>query len=410
MKDEERYFLQILRSALHENPADFPGVLTRKEWRGVIWLAMKHKVLPMIIDASYKEDLRNRAAIMKMSGPFVPKAKRLTYDQAQRTADFQLFYAYLTARGLRPVVVKGITARYLYPCPEQRSSIDEDLLICPEDIDAMHSAALEYGFWTSAGDEDLQKAQEITYRDKKRHLYIEVHRQLFSSDSDAYGDCNSLFEGVLDRTTEIQIYGQSIRTLSSTDHLLYLICHAYKHFLYGGVGIRQICDICMMAEKWADDINWEVVRNKCSKVSIIKFTAGLFRIGQEYLGFDMPEVFADIVVDPQLLLEDVLSGGLYGVNDIKRAHSANMTLDAVAADRAGKKRRAVAKSVFLPLRSMSKKYPYLRKLPFLLPVAWVQRVIVYISEQKSSGAAGPSRTIQIGRKRIDLLREYDIIR
>ena len=87
-----------------------------------------------------------------------------------------------------------------------------------------------------------------------------------------------------------------------------------------------------------------------------------------------------------------------------------MTLDAVAADRAGKKKRAVVRSVFLPLRSMSRKYPYLRKLPFLLPVAWVQRVIVYISEQKSSGAAGPSRTIQIGRKRIDLLREYDIIR
>ena len=410
MKDEERRFLQILRSALYENPADSTGALTRKEWRGVIRLAMEHKVLPMIIDASQKEDLRNSAAIKKMSGPFVPLAKRLTYDQARRTADFLLFYEYLAARGLRPAVVKGITARYLYPYPEQRFSIDEDLLICPEDMDVMHGAMLEYGFWTEACDEDLKKAQEITYRDKKRRLYVDVHRQLFPPESDAYGDCNSLFEGVLDRTIEIQIYGQPIRTLSPTDNLLYLICHAYKHFLHSGVGIRQICDICLMAEKCADDIDWDVVRNKCHKVSIIKFTAGLFRIGQERFGFDMPDVFADIVVDPQLLLEDVLSGGLYGVNDTKRAHSANMTLDAVAADRAGKKKRAVVRSVFLPLRSMSRKYPYLRKLPFLLPVAWVQRVIVYISEQKSSGAAGPSRTIQIGRKRIDLLREYDIIR
>ena len=134
-----------------------------------------------------------------------------------------------------------------------------------------------------------------------------------------------------------------------------------------------------------------------------------------WLGDDMIKAYTHLhqlrfAASVEVWDEGRLVGGLYGVNDIKRAHSANMTLDAVAADRAGKKRRAVAKSVFLPLRSMSKKYPYLRKLPFLLPVAWVQRVIGYISEQKSSGAAGLSKTIRIGRKRIDLLREYDIIR
>ena len=215
---------------------------------------------------------------------------------------------------------------------------------------------------------------------------------------------------MLGRTIDTFIYGVPVRTLAPTDHLLYLICHAYKHFLYGGVGIRQICDICIMAEKWNEGIDWEKVRNKCETIHILKYAAGLFRIGERYLECQMPDIFKDISVNPDPLLEDVLTGGLYGVSDINRAHSAIMTLNAVAADRAGKKKKGVVNSIFLPLRSMSSKYLYLRKFPFLLPIAWLQRVVGYISELRHQRHVDFSRTIQIGRKRIDLLREYDIIR
>lgn len=36
--------------------------------------------------------------------------------------------------------------------------------------------------------------------------------------------------------------------LAPTDHLLCLLCHAYKHFLYAGFGIRHVCDIGIFAE------------------------------------------------------------------------------------------------------------------------------------------------------------------
>ena len=40
----------------------------------------------------------------------------------------------------------------------------------------------------------------------------------------------------------------TIRILAPTDHLLCLLCHAYKHFLYAGFGIRHVCDIGIFAE------------------------------------------------------------------------------------------------------------------------------------------------------------------
>lgn len=405
MRDADRIFLGILASALHGRPADIPAGLKRKTRREVIRLASAHSVLPMIMQASWEADTDKGGSVR----PLLKRARELTCAQAQRTADFLVLYSYLEKRGLYPAILKGIVVRSLYPCPEQRSSVDEDLLIGPGEADAFHAALLNYGLVPEKGEEH-RTAQETAYRDSRRGLYIEVHRELFPTGSGAYDECNSLFEGALDRTVDTLVYGVPVRTMAPTDHLMYLVCHAYKHFLHGGVGIRQVCDLCMMAEKWDESIDWGTVRDKCEEVRIAKFAAGLFGIGERYLECQVPPVFKDIAVDPDPLLRDILSGGLYGVDDIDRAHSALMTLDAVAADRAGRKKRAVAGSVFLPLKSMSKKYPYLRRLPFLLPVAWVQRVMGYISERKTPGSADPSRTIRIGRKRIDLLREYDIIR
>ena len=345
--------------------------------RGMLKESISHHLFPITVDGLLSRKNETISAILRS------KRVRELYRneiirQAQKTADFLLFYEYLASKGLHPVVMKGIICRSLYPQPEHRSSVDEDLLIDPSEFDSIHKAILAYGLEPVSTEDEIRTAWEVSYESREKHLYIEIHKMPFA--------------------------------MAPTDHIMYLVCHAYKHFLHGGVGIRQVCDLCMMAEKWDEGIDWETVRDKCEKVRIAKFAAGLFRIGERYLECQMPPVFKDIAVDPDPLLRDILSGGLYGVEDLDRAHSALMTLDAVAADRAGRKKRAVAGSVFLPLKSMSKKYPYLRKLPFLLPVAWVQRVVGYISEQKRTKSVDPSRTVQIGRRRIDLLREYDIIR
>ena len=47
--------------------------------------------------------------------------------------------------------------------------------------------------------------------------------------------------GVVD-AVELRIRDVPILTLAPTDHLLFLLCHAYKHLLHGGIGIRQLCE------------------------------------------------------------------------------------------------------------------------------------------------------------------------
>lgn len=394
-------FLAALRAAVRGEGYYIPPD-NAEAWRGAARLAQGHSVLPLLVEAVWASS--DGDALCR---PYREHAKRLTRTQAQRTADFLLLYAFLGERGLHPAVMKGIVLRALYPQPEQRASTDEDLLIRQEDFPAYRQAMLDYGLEPVEPDADEDRAHEAAYADKARGLYVEIHKQPFPPDSDAYGDLNALFSGALDRCETVCVYGQELLALAPTDHLLYLLCHAYKHFLHGGFGIRQVCDIGMFTEKYAARIDWARIRRSCERIRIGRFAAAVFRITERQLGFGMPAVFADLDVDENDLLADILTGGLYGVNDVNRAHSANITLDAVAKQKQGRRSAGPLASVFLPLGSMAGKYPYLKKYPWLLPAAWVQRVGRYLLRRGRS--VDPAASVRIGGERVALLREYGII-
>lgn len=393
--------LDALRCAIRGESLSLNDLSMDKRWELYLFSA-EHHVLPLVVNASCEDNAGEKTSGIK------EQAKQLVISQAQHTADFLLLLRTLERQELRPAVVKGLVCRSLYPEPELRLSVDEDLLIRPEEYDRYSKALAGAGFQmeNSSDGEDY----EISFIHPDSHLRIELHTSLFPADSDSYGSCAGFFEEALDHTIDLEIGGMRVKTLSPTDHLLFLICHAYKHLLHGGVGIRQLCDMALMAETFDGQIDWAYIRRSCDALNISVFTAAMFRICEKHLGFAMPDVFSEIETDESALLEDVLSGGVYGVIDIDRAHSSTMTLEAVSADRGGRRRKGALHTVFLPLESMRGKFPYLRKHPWLLPAAWTQRIFRYLTRKDRPDPVNPAKSVQIARERIELLRQYRIIR
>ncbi len=54
------------------------------------------------------------------------------------------------------------------------------------------------------------------------------------------------------------------------------------------------------------------------------------------------------------------------------------------------------------------KYPYLEKHPWLLPVAWGERIITYIGK-RGKDHTDPAVSLKLGQERVALLRRYGII-
>ena len=406
MKQADALLLEALCCGLRSETVPWAEPLSTEEWTELLRLAQSHEILPLFVQAVADSDAF-AAADSRFQSMAKKRARGRALYQAGATAEFELLCGFLRDRGLTPHIMKGIVLRDLYPHPELRPSADEDLLIRPEEIPVYHQAMLDYGLELVDPDEDIACSHEVAYLNKEKHLYIEVHKLPFPPDSGAYGDLNTLFDGVCDRHMTVSIYGQQFETLAPTDHLLYLICHAYKHFLHSGVGIRQVADIALFSNAYGGDIDWEHIYRACKSVNIETFTAALFQIAHKHLTMnEIPAPFVGIEVDEQPLLEDILSGGLYGTVDIDRVHSGNMTLDAVAAQKQGRRGSGVWHSLFPGAAYLQGHFPYAKKHPILLPLAWAQRLGNYLARSSKSNLA---ETIRIGQARIDLLKQYKVI-
>ncbi len=396
---EEKLLMDALCCAVHSRRITVDQAPEGETLQRLIRLARQQVVLPLLMQASYESGL-----FSDRKGPF-GEARRLTVIQAARTAEFLLLLRDLEQSGLRPAVIKGLVCRSMYPEPEQRASTDEDLLIQPEEYPAYRQALLACGLRLWKPEEEPGEKDEVTFVDPERDLYIEVHLRPFSSDSEALSDCNRFFEEALSRTVELAVYGQTIRTLHPTDHLLYMLCHAYKHILYSGVGVRQICDVCLFAARFVAEIDWARLRQSCAELGIETLAAAFFRIGQRHLELSALSAFADLDVDELPLLKDCLGGGIYGADDPNRLRSSRITLDAVASSKRGGRRHSLIKSLFPSADSIARAYPYLRDKPWLLPLAWGQRIWRYAFDRNTQAV----RSLEIGRERVDLLRRYGIL-
>ena len=123
-----------------------------------------------------------------------------------------------------------------------------------------------------------------------------------------------------------------------------------------------------------------------------------------------PKEWQEIQVDEQLMLDDLLDAGIYGDGTMSRKHSSNITLNAVSAQKQGKKaEHSVLKTLFPPAKSMERRYPYLKKYPMLLPVAWVSRILKYRKEISKSQNNDAAQAVAIGNRRVELLKQYKIL-
>lgn len=404
MERTHEMFLTALRSALRGEQADM--ALTGAEWTALLTLARIHKVLPLVFQAvhgspSLEQMDGQRLALLRQ------QVKQQVVLQTLRTGEFLVLNRALRAAGVHPLVVKGLVCRALYPHPDHRPSGDEDVLIRREDFEICHRVMTGLGI--TAGTEDTA-SYEIPYRKAGSPLYIELHMDLFPPESPAYGDLNRFFEGIHDRAAELILQGATVAAPCHTDHLFYLICHAFKHFLHSGFGIRQVCDIALFARKYGEQVDWQHVYDNCEAIRAVKFAAAVFRIGEKYLGVESPVAFRYVTVDEGPMLEDLLAGGLYGDATLSRKHSSSITLDAVAAKKQGKRPRgAVAVSVFPAVKEMAGKYPYLKEKPWLLPVAWCQRLWRYARETRSTADSSAAEAMKIGADRLELMKTYGIL-
>jgi hypothetical protein len=417
-------FMEIIRYSMNvEKERNLKLNITQLEQvTELMELAKTQHMLPMVYDVithiDCNEECKRKIQSYKM------QAVLLMMSQTQRTKSFLETYDVLTKNGIKPIVVKGIVMRSMYLKPDCRCSNDEDLLINKEDFYRCHNILTGEGYQCEEVIDELKNHDipyEVTYFNTKTKVRIEIHTELLPGNNHAFKGLNKTLENAISHAKRIQVGTGNIWTLSDTEHFLFLLSHSYKHFVYCGFGVRQLCDLLMMATKCRETIDWNYIEKVTRENRMNIFFVNLIDIGEKYLGFNMADIPLkyDIKPDSENLLDDMLEAGAFGKSSIGRIHSSNITMSAVdkrfANDKNGKMtkkkvRLSIMSSIFPSRAYMKKHFPYLKKRGYLLPLAYCQRSIAYFRERKKqSENAEEINSITVGKRRMELMRQYGII-
>ena len=393
MKKLTKSLLEILKDVKLNRKTE----IEVEDFHALYELSKEHEVGALVYNQIYRldgfpSDLKQRWSL---------EAIKTNASQAIKTQRFLKVYKSFLEQNIKVIVVKGLVCRSLYPEPDNRPSNDEDLYIEKKDKEAVTKIFLDYGFELVDDGEE-----EIKFLDLKSGLSIELHLSLFPQTSKAYGQYQLMFQKPFQQAITHSIMGVDVYSLSYDQHLLFLILHFTKHFLHGGVGIRQLLDIAMYTEAYAKQIHWDYIFQQLEHADLVVFMLNAFEICHACLGLDETCIdygkYSRIQNEYQDLLEDIIESGIFGQTSQERIHSSTITLNAMEKGKVN-----VLKSVFPSLSEMKGKFPYLNDKPYLLPVAQATRILNYV---KNNNQTQSKKTVELGNQRVDLLKKYKMMK
>ena len=327
----EKEFTQLLRSVIVNG-----GMPQITDWAGVWDLGKRHHLEVIMREAACKytdvpDDIRRE--IESVYNQMLAQSIRQDHCLSQ-------IEEALTLSGIRYALLKGAILKNDYPDAFFRFMSDLDFYIKTEDRARIRKTVEEAGGefrGTESGDEQFIFWNKIGVEFHGRLLYRNTKHGI-----ENYPDWSFVDE-------------QKNR-LSEEGFTLNLLGHAVHDLAGAGPGIRYILDLWIYRHRHDPQPDWDAVDERLKADSIYEAAHNLLDLS-EYLFGDGEKT--DLMEE---MAEYVLKGGLHG--DYKRG------LVSQAAD--GK---ATVRQVFRSRIEFENRYPWLKKYPFLLPVAWVMRLL-----------------------------------
>ena len=219
---------------------------------------------------------------------------------------------------------------------------------------------------------DMRSMSDMVYF--KDPIYnIEIHTSLFD-DGDGVTFYRE-YDNILDRTVTVD--NEYARLMTDEDFYVYNVAHFAKHFQLGGSGIRSVMDMYIMKKsllksvivtsveimdmyimkKSLTGMDMAYVNAEFSKLGLTEFYTKASKLVDYWFGD------GELTADVKDMADYILSSGTYG--NLYNAYTNQL-------EKKGRFRMFMY-NAFPPLNKMLYTFPFLKKVPWLLPFCWIAR-------------------------------------
>lgn len=386
MNTDEKYFVSLISSYLNNKEPASPK--SEINWMKIYELSAAHNVAAIIGNQVLM--IKTNAPCSDILSKFKQQIGYTVIDAAEKEDAINEIRKIFNQKGIDFMFVKGAILRDYYPVKEFRTGSDIDVIVRKEDFLKCKSF-LDL--------EEYKQKDEGTkvFSINVKNQHVEIHSTL---------DCdNEYFINIFDMAVK-----RNHEYLIDDDyHLLYILCHIIKHFNSCGAGIKMFMDIDAII-RHAYNFDYSKFIELCKHINIETFAKASFALCNFW--FSTPvKTEIDFSTNSELrdLFEkEVIKSGNFG-------HLANFYINkgfnSSSKNGIATKIKSLFALFFPSISIMRDRYVYLRRMPFLLPVAWMNRVIIGIFKRPSQSKKTINSIVNSGKESEDykrLLNELDI--
>lgn len=312
----ESLLLQLLNDACWERqetelPSDFG-----QYWSSVWQLATEQGVTALVANEllSHHAELLPMHLVVQMMGHI----KSIKTNNEQIELAIQTLQRAWDEMEIPSMIIKGPISANNYPEPYLRSPGDIDLYIWDP---VGHAKAM--GWIEEYALKEIKEgvsAHERAYL-LPNNVKLELHHQLLFLHKKRY---NQTFRHLVDQAIKEEslqsfaIGDCEVKTLPTTLNALYLFLHLFSHFLYTGIGLRQIYDWLLFLQHHKGQIETTMHNNIAEEIKLLKAMQAFGSMAVTYLGAT-PDIFPFEITGndtmSSAIIEDIFKGGNFGLHD-----------------------------------------------------------------------------------------------
>lgn len=358
MEREYQYLLHLLGAYIREKE---PQVWDDVDWIKLVQLAQIHCVTGilgyMTMSWPICPDERTKAALRNV-------CRQTIALFARRGALAEKLSQTLARNGIDHIVMKGYVLRGYYPVPELRTFGDIDMVIHLEDRKKSDELLRSLGYQPEAD-------WEPVFRYIKEVEYYEIHTEIVDVNVSSKADYRGYFRELW---RYVEADGGHCYRFQPEFHFVYLLTHLAKHVTGSGAGVRMYLDVAAYLRHFGGSLDWDWVRQELEKLRLTEFANIVLQMVQESFGVASPIPLTAVEEETmRSFLEFTMAGGVFG-----RAERDSGT-ESLQWHSRGKetvsRTGTVVRRLFPPARAIENRYTYLQDKPWLLPAAWVHRLI-----------------------------------
>ncbi len=307
-------FFSLLRSGLYGLPVPQSELPESIDWEAIAALARKHTVLGIIIDAARRlpPGLRPPAETLAKMDRF---ALRLIQSNLLLDRTAAKLVPFLESHDIYGTLLKGQGIARYYREPAMRQCGDIDFYVGKAHYEKAIRLCRKY----LADEKGHTGLTEKHFDFKINGVTVELHRIASKIYSPIKGRrfqewCVDELEHSPMRRT-LTVGGTEITLPSYHFDAIFVFYHAWRHFVIGGIGLRQLCDWTMIFHAHGDEIDADRLKQDLRSFGLTAAWKLFACIAVDHLGLP-PEKMP--LYDPQCrkksekILQEILDGGNFG--------------------------------------------------------------------------------------------------